>query len=327
MSESFEFVSTLPLIPWPAADANKYTRGKLTVVGGSAAYPGAAGLAALAAQRLGAGYVEVVCAPESVDIVRSCGLSLVVRSWDHWPCTRITPSSAGKPVAYVVGPGFDADDAASARLLAFVLSMAQAPVLIDGGAIGCLASQDCRGLLQRRAEAGLDTVITPHGGEAARLAVCVGVAQPPRVFSRAEASSLQTGACTKLVASAKLAKPAEPRRSYRADLAAYACDLAAASRAVVVLKGPDTYVSDGVSTQCVSDGTSALAKAGTGDVLAGIIGAYLAQGGPVFESAVSGVMMHARAGRIAEQRLTSVCVVPEDVIASIPDAVRSFDQC
>ncbi|MBQ9000512.1 MAG: hypothetical protein IJ087_01510, partial [Eggerthellaceae bacterium] len=57
-------------VPRVAADANKYSRGKLVVVAGSARYPGAAVLAARAGQRMGAGYTQVVCAPEAVDIVR-----------------------------------------------------------------------------------------------------------------------------------------------------------------------------------------------------------------------------------------------------------------
>ena len=57
-------------LPWPAAEANKYTRGKLVVVAGSARYPGAAALAARAGQRMGAGYTEVVTAREAVDVVR-----------------------------------------------------------------------------------------------------------------------------------------------------------------------------------------------------------------------------------------------------------------
>ena len=50
------------LLPHPAADANKYTRGHLNLVAGSAAYPGAACLAAAAGERAGAGYTEVFCA-------------------------------------------------------------------------------------------------------------------------------------------------------------------------------------------------------------------------------------------------------------------------
>ena len=69
------------LLPHPAADANKYTRGHLSLVVGSAAYPGAACLAAAAGERGGAGYTEVFCAGKSMITVRGWRPSLVVRDW------------------------------------------------------------------------------------------------------------------------------------------------------------------------------------------------------------------------------------------------------
>ena len=71
-------------------------------------------------------------------------------------------------------------------------------------------------------------------------------------------------------------------------------------------------------------GTAALAKAGTGDVLAGIIGALLAQGLSPVDAAALGCALHAEAGRAAAQELTEICVSAEDVIASLPQAVRAI---
>lgn len=71
------------LLPWPDDLANKYSRGKLTLIAGCADYPGAACLAAVASQRMGAGYTEVACSPESVAAVRAASPSLVVRAWDE----------------------------------------------------------------------------------------------------------------------------------------------------------------------------------------------------------------------------------------------------
>ena len=69
------------LAPWPDPQVNKYTRGKLSLVAGAAAYPGAACLAGAAAERAGAGYTEVFCAGESLLAVRSFRPSLVARDW------------------------------------------------------------------------------------------------------------------------------------------------------------------------------------------------------------------------------------------------------
>lgn len=274
------------LLPIPDAGVNKYTRGKLTVVAGSTRYPGAACLVALASQRMGAGYTEVVTAASAVDLVRSCHPSLVVGSRGDWQVTDLAPDRPDKPVAYLVGSGFEGESTESQRLVHTVLKNAQAPVLVDGGGLAALVSKKGQRLLKRRFIQGWSTVVTPHGGEAASLA---------RAFD------LPTE------------KPDDLARL-----------LALAYGVVVVLKGPDTYLSDGDLTVAMREGTAALAKAGTGDVLAGMIGALLAQGLEPLDAAMLGAVVHARAGRIASGALTSISVTAEDVIDRIPSAIVGF---
>ncbi len=83
-------------------------------------------------------------------------------------------------------------------------------------------------------------------------------------------------------------------------------------------------MSDGNDVVVVTEGTPALAKAGTGDVLAGVIGALLAQGTGALDAAVLGATLHARAGRLAEVRLTSIAVAAEDVIEALPAAIAEL---
>jgi len=71
-------------------------------------------------------------------------------------------------------------------------------------------------------------------------------------------------------------------------------------------------------------GPAPLAKAGTGDVLAGIIGALLAQGLAPRDAAALGCALHAEAGRASAQELTEICVSAEDVIAALPQDVRAI---
>ena len=85
------------LLPHPAADANKYTRGHLSLVAGSAAYPGAACLAAAAGERTGAGYTEVFCAGKSMITVRGWRPSLVVRDWRAWKPAKAPAPRPGRP--------------------------------------------------------------------------------------------------------------------------------------------------------------------------------------------------------------------------------------
>ena len=275
------------LLPGPASDVHKYSRGRLVVIGGAAAYPGAACLAAAASQRMGAGYTEVLCAPESVSTVRAFRPSLVVRSWEALAPSSFAAARSGRPVAYAVGSGFDAaDDASEAKHLVHrALKHAHAPLLVDGGGLATLASDKGRRLMRRRFVNGWPTVITPHAGEAARLAA-----------------------------------PLELPTNDQGELARL---LALAYGAIAVVKGPDTFISDGDEVVRVDEGTAALAKAGTGDVLAGMLGALLAQGLNPFDASVLAVTLHARAGRLAADRLTAISVIAEDVVAMIPAAIRS----
>ena len=158
------------LLPHPAADANKYTRGHLSLVVGSAAYPGAACLAAAAGERAGAGYTEVFCAGKSMITVRGWRPSLVVRDWRAWKPAKAPAPRPGHPTACVIGCGFDAAETSLTSLLMETVRGWEAPLLIDGGALGLLANATGLRLARERAAAGRSTLLTPHGGEAARLA-------------------------------------------------------------------------------------------------------------------------------------------------------------
>jgi NAD(P)H-hydrate epimerase len=129
------------------------------------------------------------------------------------------------------------------------------------------------------------TVLTPHAGELGRLL---------------ELSSAQI----------------ERERLRHVRLAA------GQSGAIVLLKGDDTLIADPSGRVAVSPGgTPALATAGTGDVLTGVIAALLAQGVDAFAAACAGVWLHAEAGREAARRVGVVeGVIATDVIAALPAA-------
>lgn len=269
-----------------AEDANKFSRGVLTVIAGSAQYPGAAPLTSRAGQRMGAGYTEVVTAKQAMGIVLAAYPSLVVRDVDAWRNGGLQDAKKRAKRAICIGPGFVAGDEKSEQLVIDVLKRAECPVLVDGGGINVLGSKKAMKALAKRREHGLTTVLTPHGGEAMRLQSSLGM-----------------------------------RSDGPAQLATA---LALATGAVVVMKGPDTYISSGTQTFPMLEGTAALAKAGTGDVLAGMIAALLAQGVEPVSASVLGTTLHAWAGIEAAQLHTPICVTPEDVIEAIPSAVRKL---
>ncbi|HZA89902.1 MAG TPA: NAD(P)H-hydrate dehydratase, partial [Solirubrobacterales bacterium] len=106
------------------------------------------------------------------------------------------------------------------------------------------------------------------------------------------------------------------------DVAAHrlrdAREASARSGAIIVLKGDDTLVVDGDRVAINRGGTSALATAGTGDVLSGVIAALLARGMEPFAAACAGVLAHSRAGRTAAERWGTESVIATDVIEAIP---------
>jgi NAD(P)H-hydrate epimerase len=129
-------------------------------------------------------------------------------------------------------------------------------------------------------------VLTPHPGELARL---LGV----------QASDVQVD---RVSSSAALAGP----------------------RRAVVLKGAGTIVSSSFRQVILTAGTPALATAGTGDVLSGMIGTLLAQGLDPLEAGALGAHVHGRAGEEAAAWLTPLCVTAEDVPEYVPMAVAAL---
>jgi hydroxyethylthiazole kinase-like uncharacterized protein yjeF len=148
-----EAVDVAELLPVPGAADDKYTRGVVGVVAGSAAYPGAGVLTTGAAIHGGAGFVRY--AGSAADAIRARYPEVVVHE-------GATPSEL-RVQAWALGPGIGTDDAARA-LLTDVLST-DVPVIVDADGISVLAS-DVEPLRARTAP----TVLTPHDREFARIA-------------------------------------------------------------------------------------------------------------------------------------------------------------
>ena len=142
------------------------------------------------------------------------------------------------------------------------------------------------GALGSLAGRGAPTVLTPHAGELARLLDSDSPAVAAHRWQSARQAAEQSGA-------------------------------------IVVLKGDDTIVAQPEGLVAVSrGGSAALATAGTGDVLCGVVGAYLAKSMEPFEAACAGVLVHAVAGRLAAERIGAEGVIARDVIELLPDALE-----
>lgn len=245
-------------LPRPGADTHKYARGAVAVFSGLRHGTGASRLAALAAQRAGAGAVTILGHPNALDIHAAHVTSIMLRAWGDDPMAALgTLKGIG---AVVLGPGFD--DLPLARSLAAAIVDDKGPALVlDADGITAFAD-DASGLFDAarvRDEPAL--VLTPHAGEFARLF--------PDLAADAAAGKLA------------MARAAAERAG-----------------AVVVLKGPDTVIAAPDGRAAVNaNATPALATAGSGDVLAGAIAGLAAQGMPAFEAACAAVWLHGEAGR------------------------------
>ena len=93
---------------------------------------------------------------------------------------------------------------------------------------------------------------------------------------------------------------------------------------IAVLKTHRTMICDGENLFVNQYGNSALAKAGTGDVLAGTIAGLLAQKMSLFDAAKLGVYLHSRAGEIASEELTEYSVLASDLIKYLPKAIQEL---
>ena len=109
-----------------------------------------------------------------------------------------------------------------------------------------------------------------------------------------------------------------------ADLEGSVMELCEKYNCTVVLKTHRTIICDKSNLFINQHGNSALAKAGTGDVLAGIIAGLLAQKMEPFEAAKLGVYLHSRAGEIASEDLTEYSVLASDIPKYLPQAIKEI---
>jgi NAD(P)H-hydrate epimerase len=283
------------LLPPRPARGHKGTFGKLLVLAGSVDYAGAALLVCTAAGRAGAGLVTLAT-PESLQplfaakVVEATTLSLPEDAVEE-----VDPEEALARIldhdhdALVVGPGLK-PSLSMTELIRGLLGPDEdgdpMPAVLDAEALRSLATVD-----GWPAEVAARCVLTPHVGEFMRLRAADGV-DPEKlgdlVFDDA----------------GRLAAARDAAREWGQ---------------VVVLKGARTVIADRDGRTAVSPfENAALASAGTGDVLAGTIGALLAQGLGTFAAAQLGVYLHAMAGEAVRDRLGDAGLMASDLAPELP---------
>ena len=286
------------LLPDRPVRGNKGTFGKLLVVAGSMDYAGSALLVCRAAGRAGAGLVTLAV-PESLQplfaakVVEATTMALPeddVEEVDPEPAlARIYDHDHD---AIVVGPGLRPGLATTELVRELIVAGedSPAPIVLDAEALRSMAT-----LGDWWSGASRPAVLTPHPGEFARL---------------------RAGAGADAAADGDLAGDDAAR-------AAAARDAAATWGQVVVLKGARTVIAEPDGTVSVAPFENpALASGGTGDVLAGVIGALLAQGLRPGNAARLGVYLHGMAGEAIRERLGDAGLLASDLPDAIPIARR-----
>jgi NAD(P)H-hydrate epimerase len=278
------------LVPARGASSTKFTSGHVVVAGGSAGLSGAPILAAGAAMRAGAGYVTVAV-PSGLVRTVDCHLLEAMPLLLPGPSDRHTVASANAVLEQLQRRGGSMvlgpglGEGPQAREFVLAVLETGVPTVVDADGLNAIAPD-----LELLAERDGGTVLTPHAGELARL------------------MDVSTDEI-------------EARRLH------YARAAATASGAVVVLKGDDTIVVEPAEGRIAVSrgGAPGLATAGTGDVLAGTVGAFLSQQMHPYEAASAAVVVHAEAGRRAAASVGGANgVIASDVVAALPDALEAL---
>lgn len=278
----------LEAIPRRAGDSTKFSAGSVLVCGGSPGLTGAPTMASLAAARAGAGYVTVAV-PASLVAILASKLMEVMQVELPEDQGALSPGAVdtvlqrSQRVQAVVLGPGLGRESASLEFARAVARSVEVPLVLDADGLGAHNGEHLSALAARSAPA----VLTPHAGELGRLLEIDSDAVGEQRLRRAR-------------------------------------EAAATAGSIVVLKGDDTIIAEPEGRIAVSAGGSpALATAGTGDVLSGVLAAHLARGMEPFDAACAAVFVHAAAGRLAARRIGPEGVIAGDVIQMLPAVLAS----
>jgi hydroxyethylthiazole kinase-like uncharacterized protein yjeF len=302
------------LLPERPRNAHKGTFGKALVVAGSPNYTGAAYLASAAATRVGAGLVTLCLAQSLHPILASKLAEVTFLLLPHDlgalvpQATRLITERCPEYDALLVGPGLGTEDS-TAKFVHQLLAM---PEEVRRAQLGFVHTKEDK-TTEREEPIGLPplvidadglnalarvqhwwealparAVLTPHPGEMSRLMDC----------SVEEVEGDRLGSAT---------RAAEQWQQ------------------VVVLKGAHSVIAAPDGRAAISRfANPGLATAGTGDVLAGSIVGFLAQGLPLYEAALLGVYCHGAAGELATATLGNAGTVASDLLPLLPVTLKEL---
>jgi len=272
-------------------EANKREFGHVLILAGSQRFSGAAVLCAEGAMRAGAGLV-------TLGIPKSLNLAIIKikpkevmtlplpetkeMSLSLTGFKKIRDFSKNADVL-VIGPGLGRNKS-TLGLARKIISGINIPMVIDADGLNALDGH--LRILKANRQRGNQVTLTPHPGEMARL----------------------------------LNSSVEYVQSKRMEVAQ---KFARNHKVTLVLKGRGTVIADYKMNLFINKtGNPGMATAGSGDVLTGMISAFLGQGLDAFSAAKYAVYLHGLAGDLAAKEKTEISLIASDIIAKIPEALK-----
>ncbi len=277
-------------LPARESNSHKGTFGSLMVITGSETYRGAAALSLESALRGGVGLIRYY--GEAALCEELCARFPEViyektASTEQMDAEQILAlcNASAKHRATLIGCGSGQSDGLE-TLVRALLATEGGPLILDADAINSLALHREEGL-QALKEANRTVILTPHPMEFSRLSgLSISEIQKHRI------------------------------KSARTFAAEYGC--------ILVLKGAGTLVTDGSELYINHTGSSALAKAGSGDVLAGFLSSLAASGCAPVTAAALAPYFHGRAADSLAKEFSSFGVIPSDLPCQIARELATF---
>lgn len=280
------------LFPARSSVSHKGTFGHLLCICGSKTMVGAPVLAGSAALRSGAGLVtmafpESAYLPVASKLTEALMMPLPEDSEGKLSCEAADKLLSSLHKYSAIVIGCGMGISDGTKaVLKAVLSNSRVPVLVDADGINIIAED-----IDILRNASCDVILTPHPKEMSRLC----------------------GKATELI---------------ETDRVGTARDFAAQNKVYVVLKGANTIVAQPESKKAYvnSSGNSGLAKGGSGDVLSGLMGGFLAQGLPTLNAATAAVYIHGYTAEGVSEKMSLSGMLPSDVVSELAYSMRAFEK-
>lgn len=305
----FDYENGFPGLIKRNPNGNKGTFGRVCIIAGSINMNGAAYLSAMAALRVGTGLVEIYTVEDNLIPLKVLIPEAIIKTYRPSEFLEMTEEFADKFEHYlnhldcvVLGPGLSTESYAQ-KLTEFVLKKCRTNLVIDADAINIIAASDELTLaldndrFNEVNKAKRSLAITPHAKELSRLS---HTKVEEVIYCHEEVCSELTKYLNIIV----VGKGCKPNKYNTA------------AKSIVSYR-EDMY--ENVT------GSNALATAGSGDILSGIIGGLCAQGEQLFEACTKGVYIHGLCGEFAGEKLGNRSVIARDILDALPEVLKSLE--